>query len=257
MASWGSPPGLRRVARHGDGWLASAYNITPERFRTAAAAGVVAGMPNALATAWLYITEDAGGAERVLSEVLAPLVGRPVDELRSQALPIGPAEVCAERMRAFADAGAQRVFLWPLRDAARQIELFMERVAPRLRTGPPEPLATQGVVGHGEPDRRALRHEPQQRELGGARSGSSFPRAISTATSWVVSPSGKRRRSGSGPSGGGAARQVEVRHQDVVGRERLPAARHQPRTVALEHQRRRREAHGPVGHGRLALELGG
>ena len=45
-------------------------------------------------------------------------------------LPIGPAEVCAERMRAFADAGVQRIFLWPLRDEARQLELFMERVAP-------------------------------------------------------------------------------------------------------------------------------
>jgi alkanesulfonate monooxygenase SsuD/methylene tetrahydromethanopterin reductase-like flavin-dependent oxidoreductase (luciferase family) len=87
-------------------------------------------MPNAVATAWLCVTEDAGGAERVLAEVLAPLVGRPADELRALSLPIGPAEVCAERLRAFADAGVQRVFLWPLRDDARQLELFMERVAP-------------------------------------------------------------------------------------------------------------------------------
>ena len=33
VASWGSPAGLRRVARLGDGWLASAYNTTPDRFR--------------------------------------------------------------------------------------------------------------------------------------------------------------------------------------------------------------------------------
>jgi alkanesulfonate monooxygenase SsuD/methylene tetrahydromethanopterin reductase-like flavin-dependent oxidoreductase (luciferase family) len=33
VASWGSPAGLRRVARLGDGWLASAYNTTPNRFR--------------------------------------------------------------------------------------------------------------------------------------------------------------------------------------------------------------------------------
>ena len=120
--------GLRRVARHGDGWLASAYNITPERFREAAAA--LPAMPNGLATAWLCVTEDAAGADRVLADVLSPLVGRPVEELRSLSLPIGPAEVCAERMRAFAEAGVQRVFLWPLRDEARQLELFMERVAP-------------------------------------------------------------------------------------------------------------------------------
>jgi alkanesulfonate monooxygenase SsuD/methylene tetrahydromethanopterin reductase-like flavin-dependent oxidoreductase (luciferase family) len=29
IGSWGSPAGLRRVARGGDGWLASAYNTTP------------------------------------------------------------------------------------------------------------------------------------------------------------------------------------------------------------------------------------
>jgi alkanesulfonate monooxygenase SsuD/methylene tetrahydromethanopterin reductase-like flavin-dependent oxidoreductase (luciferase family) len=33
VASWGSPAGLRRVARLGDGWLASAYNTTPDSFR--------------------------------------------------------------------------------------------------------------------------------------------------------------------------------------------------------------------------------
>ena len=34
IASWGSPAGLRRVARLGDGWLASAYNITPAALQT-------------------------------------------------------------------------------------------------------------------------------------------------------------------------------------------------------------------------------
>jgi alkanesulfonate monooxygenase SsuD/methylene tetrahydromethanopterin reductase-like flavin-dependent oxidoreductase (luciferase family) len=32
IGSWGSRHGLRRVARLGDGWLASAYNTTPEEF---------------------------------------------------------------------------------------------------------------------------------------------------------------------------------------------------------------------------------
>src|SRR5260221_7602181 len=32
VASWGSEAGLRRVARHGDGWLASAYHSTPDHF---------------------------------------------------------------------------------------------------------------------------------------------------------------------------------------------------------------------------------
>ena len=32
VGSWGSPAGMRRVARLADGWLASAYNIAPEEF---------------------------------------------------------------------------------------------------------------------------------------------------------------------------------------------------------------------------------
>jgi alkanesulfonate monooxygenase SsuD/methylene tetrahydromethanopterin reductase-like flavin-dependent oxidoreductase (luciferase family) len=139
VASWGSPPGLRRVARHGDGWIASAYNTTPDRFRAGldrlADALRLEGrspeaLPNALGTAWLSITEDRTGAERMLADVLAPMVNRPVEELRSLSLPIGPAELCAERLEAFADAGVQRVFLWPLGDELRQLELFRERVAP-------------------------------------------------------------------------------------------------------------------------------
>ena len=33
IASWGSEQGLRRVAKYGDGWMASADNITPDKFR--------------------------------------------------------------------------------------------------------------------------------------------------------------------------------------------------------------------------------
>src|SRR3954447_4336060 len=35
IGSWGSAAGLRRVARLGDGWLASAYNTSPEGFAAA------------------------------------------------------------------------------------------------------------------------------------------------------------------------------------------------------------------------------
>jgi alkanesulfonate monooxygenase SsuD/methylene tetrahydromethanopterin reductase-like flavin-dependent oxidoreductase (luciferase family) len=35
IGSWGSRAGLRRVARLGDGWLASAYNTSPDQFASA------------------------------------------------------------------------------------------------------------------------------------------------------------------------------------------------------------------------------
>jgi alkanesulfonate monooxygenase SsuD/methylene tetrahydromethanopterin reductase-like flavin-dependent oxidoreductase (luciferase family) len=146
VASWGSPAGLRRVARLGDGWLASAYNTTPERFREGLdligeerrrAGKAPAPFPSAVATTWLYITEDRGAAERMLTGVLAPMLQRPPEALRSAPLLIGPAELCAERLAAFVVAGARRVFVWPLGDEARQLELFRERVAGRL----PDPAA--------------------------------------------------------------------------------------------------------------------
>jgi alkanesulfonate monooxygenase SsuD/methylene tetrahydromethanopterin reductase-like flavin-dependent oxidoreductase (luciferase family) len=138
IASWGSPAGLRRVARLGDGWLASAYNTTPDRFREglarlgeelARAGRSPASFPSAIATTWLHITEDQRAAERTLVEVLAPMLRRPAEALRSASLLIGPAEVCAERLAAFVAAGARRVFVWPLADETRQLELFRERVA--------------------------------------------------------------------------------------------------------------------------------
>jgi len=137
VASWGSPAGLRRVVRLGDGWLASAYNTTPARFREALdrlaeelrrVGQAPESFPSAIATTWLHITEDKGVAERTLGDVLAPMLHRPAEALRSAPLLIGPAEVCAERLTAFVDAGARRIFVWPLGDEVRQLELFRERV---------------------------------------------------------------------------------------------------------------------------------
>jgi alkanesulfonate monooxygenase SsuD/methylene tetrahydromethanopterin reductase-like flavin-dependent oxidoreductase (luciferase family) len=129
IASWGSPAGLRRVARLGDGWLASGYNTTPERFATCRAA-LPGSLPNAIATMWLYVTEDRAEAERMLAGVLAPMLGRSVEALRELALPIGPAADCAERIGAFRAAGAERIFVWPLADELAQLERFWSDVAP-------------------------------------------------------------------------------------------------------------------------------
>jgi alkanesulfonate monooxygenase SsuD/methylene tetrahydromethanopterin reductase-like flavin-dependent oxidoreductase (luciferase family) len=130
IGSWGSPAGLRRVARLADGWLASAYNTTPEAF-AAARATLPDGLSNAVVTMWTWITEDSRDAERVLREVLAPLLKREPDALRHQ-LCIGPAERCAELLARYAEAGCQRVHVWPLGDDARQIELAASRVLPAV-----------------------------------------------------------------------------------------------------------------------------
>ena len=138
VGSWGSPAGLRRVARLADGWLASAYNTTPEQFGEAwvtlrsklADHGKNAdAFPNALATMWCYITDDPAEAERILSERVFPTVHRPEQMLRER-LPIGPPQLFAEKLTAFAKAGVQRVFIWPVADELHQLERFWNQVRP-------------------------------------------------------------------------------------------------------------------------------
>jgi len=132
IGSWGSRAGLARVARAGDGWLASAYNTTPERFDGArrTLGGALAergrdpeGMPNALSTMWTWVAKDRAEGDRVLAEVLAPMLGRDPAELQ---VCVGPAGHCAELLARYAEAGCRRVYLWPLGDEARQLELVVE-----------------------------------------------------------------------------------------------------------------------------------
>ena len=140
IGSWGSRAGLRRVARLGDGWLASAYNTSPDAFGAAResleeelrARGKDADrFPNALVTMWTWITPDTSDADRVLRDVLAPLLGRDPEALRDQ-LCIGPPEKCAELLSRYARAGCERVHLWPLGDEPRQIELAATEVLPAI-----------------------------------------------------------------------------------------------------------------------------
>ena len=140
IGSWGSRAGLARVARTADGWLASAYNTTPERFSDARGALKRAlkehgreseGFPNALATMWTWVSNDRAEGDRVLADVLAPVLRRDPDELRPQVC-VGPPEHCAELLSRYAEAGCERVYLWPLGDEARQLELVAETMASQL-----------------------------------------------------------------------------------------------------------------------------
>jgi alkanesulfonate monooxygenase SsuD/methylene tetrahydromethanopterin reductase-like flavin-dependent oxidoreductase (luciferase family) len=138
IGSWGSRAGLARVARAADGWLASAYNTTPERFsaaRTALSEALedrgrkAGGFPNALATMWTWVSENRAEGDRVLAEVLSPVLRRDPDELRSQVC-VGPAEHCAELLSRYAAAGCERVYLWPLSNEPRQLELIAALIEP-------------------------------------------------------------------------------------------------------------------------------
>jgi alkanesulfonate monooxygenase SsuD/methylene tetrahydromethanopterin reductase-like flavin-dependent oxidoreductase (luciferase family) len=140
VGSWGSRAGLQRVARLADGWLASGYNTTPELFSKGwgqlqeflvKEGKDPSSFPNAIASMWLYITDEEKVAEWMLNEVLAPALNRPVAELRER-LPIGSARDCAEKLAAYQNVGVQRIYLWPLADELEQIKIFMRQVVPLI-----------------------------------------------------------------------------------------------------------------------------
>ena len=138
IGSWGSEAGLRRTARLGDGWLASAYNTTPKDFADArtrlgkhldAAGKEPDQFPNTIATMFLHITEDPTEADHVCQNILAPTLNRPAHQLRERLL-VGPASECAEKLDAYRDVRAQRILLWPIQNELHQLEIFHEHVAP-------------------------------------------------------------------------------------------------------------------------------
>jgi len=140
IGSWGSEVGLRRTARVADGWLASAYNTDPPRFAESwgrlrgflkEAGKDASAFPNALSTSYFYITEDPSVRVEMVRSIFAKMLPRPEEDLLRRLL-IGGAEQVAERLSAYKAAGLQQVFLWPVRDEVKQLEMFMKRVAPRV-----------------------------------------------------------------------------------------------------------------------------
>jgi alkanesulfonate monooxygenase SsuD/methylene tetrahydromethanopterin reductase-like flavin-dependent oxidoreductase (luciferase family) len=136
LAGWGSPAGLRRVARLGDGWLASAYNTTPEAFADGRALLAEErhrlgrdDLPAALATMWTWIDDDEARAARVLEDVLVPLVRRDPAALRERVC-VGTPAHCARLLSAYAAAGCARTYVWPLGDETDQLTRLVRDVLP-------------------------------------------------------------------------------------------------------------------------------
>lgn len=144
VGSWGSDTAIRRVARLGDGWLASGYNATPETFGETLAylrqhlrseGRDPDAFPNAIASMFTYVTDNVAEADDAVSQVLAPTLRRPPEELRERLL-VGSAGECADKLARYAAAGAERILIWPVWDARRQLERFRDDVMSRLGSRP-------------------------------------------------------------------------------------------------------------------------
>ena len=139
IASWGSEAGLRRVARHGDGWLASAYHSTAEHFsqclayltnQLERAQKPPGAFPNAIATMYLHLTDDPAEAQSVLEKLVSPY--QAPSDLRDRSL-VGTTVDCIDKLRRLETAGAKEVFVWPIGDEVKQLQQFAEEVFPTFQ----------------------------------------------------------------------------------------------------------------------------
>ena len=129
FGAWSSDRRIAATTPIADGWMASAYNATPDQYAEARhrldehlrrAGRDPAAFPDAVATAWLYVTDSRDEAAHVLEDILAPTLGRDPAELGH--LPIGDPEHCSQALAAYAAAGAREVLLWPIRHPILQLE---------------------------------------------------------------------------------------------------------------------------------------
>jgi alkanesulfonate monooxygenase SsuD/methylene tetrahydromethanopterin reductase-like flavin-dependent oxidoreductase (luciferase family) len=142
IGSWGSDQGLRRVAKYGDGWMASALYTTPDDFRerwnrllfyVEKLGRDPSSIGNAVATMFTYLSKDQEKAKRVAKSTLgaSARLGRRLDEL-GRLLPFGPPEQCIKKIRKLAEAGVKRVIIWPVQDELEQMEIFSAQVMPQF-----------------------------------------------------------------------------------------------------------------------------
>ena len=137
IGSWGSSEaGLKRVAKYGDGWMASAYNITPDKFKVKwkillsyrqALGKDIQSFENSVMSMFGYIDNDRNRAHRMAKDVLSPALGRPTEELESLLL-FGSPDHCLEKIRALSEAGVKRIHFWPVSDYLEQIEIFRNEI---------------------------------------------------------------------------------------------------------------------------------
>lgn len=140
LSSWGSPVGMRRVARLGDGWVASALHSTPEEFgvafqllnATLAQRGIdPASFPHAVNTMFMYIDPDGDKARRLAGPIIEESARVPFDPDSGHYL-VGDYDECQRLLSRWGAEGARQVCLWPVLDPVDQIRRFGEYVLPTV-----------------------------------------------------------------------------------------------------------------------------
>jgi alkanesulfonate monooxygenase SsuD/methylene tetrahydromethanopterin reductase-like flavin-dependent oxidoreductase (luciferase family) len=139
VGSWGSEVGLKRLAKYSNGWMASAYNITPTKFKekwnfllayrkSLGKDEEVELFDNSVMSMFGYIDDDKDRVRKVVREILAPALRRPAEDLE-QMLLFGSLDKCLRKIRNFVDAGVNRIHFWPVLNYEDQIRIFKNGIS--------------------------------------------------------------------------------------------------------------------------------
>ena len=141
VGSWGSDVGLKRVAKYSNGWMASAYNITPAKFkekwnfllayRKSLGKEEEEPFDNSVMTMFGYIHDDKDKVREVVKEIVSPALRRPAEDLE-QMLLFGSLDECLRKIRNLLDAGVKRIHFWPVLDYEDQICKFKSGISANL-----------------------------------------------------------------------------------------------------------------------------
>ena len=132
VGSWGSDVGLKRVAKYSNGWMASAYNTTPAKFKEKwnfllayrkSLRKEEELFDNSVMSMFGYIDDDKDKVREVVKEILSPALRRPAEDLE-QMLLFGSLDECRRKIRNLFDAGVKRIHFWPVLDYENQICIF-------------------------------------------------------------------------------------------------------------------------------------
>ena len=138
IGTWGSSEvGLKRVAKYGDGWMASAYNITSDKFKEKwdillsyrkRLGKDTESFENSIMSMFGYIGNNKYKVRKMIKDILSPALGRPAEKLENSLL-FGSVEECTQKINAFYEAGVKRIHFWPISDFEEQIEIFKKDIA--------------------------------------------------------------------------------------------------------------------------------
>lgn len=142
VGSWGSDAGLKRLAKYSNGWMASAYNITPAKFKekwnfllayrkSLGKEEEEEPFDNSVMSMFGYIHDDKDKIRKVIKEILSPALRRPAEDLE-QMLLFGSLDECLQKIKDLVNAGVNRIHFWPVLDYKDQIRIFKNGISANL-----------------------------------------------------------------------------------------------------------------------------